>query len=824
MALQLTLDFALSIISEPGFHQRFSTRKLVENLDPTTVDGNKSFWVDPISSVIMLYPEQLNQNWLNTSAQANYAYRLTGLEVNATDIANGTIYEFAYQQNADNIWIFHGPVSPSASVPIVSLSGQADLDNLADQTEHPLSVTTFPHAGPPTGPPGPPRATTADAKVLCYTKAPLDLNQALYLRWHVGKAAAAFATAYIFFIGQFAVVCGPRTAEVFEDASSDGSRTSWRRLFTTPLFAAAAGRQGSPGGVGGAVGSALPVEEDAHDASLLWIPYMRGRVLMVSHTGRAHQFIARGVPELNGETGTKQDFNIVKPATLAVAALTPGPSWFQLQKVKWVDNAISFRLPTFTISYTPATPLTGANLVDDADAFHGTTLTHGTPSTPAGYDNRASHANDDCPPPTTDSSDQTRTYGVTYTLENAADGDGNKVFTPFLYGIDIRVPQVAGTWATSSTTLQDTTAGGTSPIARASIVSSLEPGEGRMDALIHDRPTGGSPAFALVDKWYRSNYPVKLFDGATNLFVGISEPNLLQPLRLNNDIMRELTITARDLWKWLEDTTLRDQRDWTGTGHITVVKSVVQQAGISVAGADTPSESSSWNSPLGGPRSQIDEITEALRPGWAPRDDPPDTAATYIRRIADQFANFAVGFYPDGTFYYLPRNPYLYTTSEATFFKSRAAHPTGPCYEEIEWENVEPEANEVFVTAHHATDGTRLRSTTFRDTASIVNPSVVNFIGRPKTLKEPPVINAAFTCPELNQIARAIWDRVRRRHLKGRFRADYIPDLKVGRLCTLEDQPGLYRVLSYRAEYLRPGFRKARYEIELDESGVGLPP
>jgi hypothetical protein len=261
---------------------------------------------------------------------------------------------------------------------------------------------------------------------------------------------------------------------------------------------------------------------------------------------------------------------------------------------------------------------------------------------------------------------------------------------------------------------------------------------------------------------------------------------------------------------------MRDTRDWTGVGHIDVVDFIVRYAGIDTTGADYPTPIADWNTKLGGATKSIPVQEGALKPLWKPNDR--DTYATFITRIAEVFSGFVVGFYPDGQFYYLPQVPiWFYNTSEGTFYKSRAANPAGPCYESpVRTEFIEPEANVVQLVGKD-THGNVLRSSLFVDWPSILNPNAVNFIGYWKEQITP--VDGTVTCAEINRMAKVAWMQTRRRHFKVEFRADYVPELRVGRVFTLEGQPGTYRLLSYRAEYIKEGWKQASYIAEMVELG-----
>lgn len=792
MSLKLTLDYAAQIVKEPGFGQRISSSEWAAKLNPTT-GTLKGIWRDQWTQTLMLQPMQLQKGWKDTSDQLDSIVGLTDrgsgkLVTNATNITNFAVFEANLKQNANNPWVFFSPI-PGTTLSFAQLVVQLAIIALESKSPAPIS--------------------TSDTRVIAYTEEKPSGNQAWYFRWF--QPDAQIGPSFMgLSIGEFNLVFMEEVLAIFRDTSTAGDRSSFERVMMIPLFSPGSNDQSANAGYANAFGAS---ETGPGERSILWLPFHRSLVYIEASSGKWAILDTRQAPVLNGKTGDDRDWDIVKDdREVLVWGLTPSVGRFQLQKVKWFDTA-TVRLPTFTLDYAPAAALTADNIVPDADALHGTLLSWGSPTTPPGYDNIANSL-DTCPPVTTGATDQTRTYGESFTFT----ASGSRRFTPFLYGVDIRVPRDVRTWPVSATTIADAhpDAG---LVRRATIRASVEnPEDTSLTVEAIDRPPYAFPAL-----WYRSAYPVRLWDDAgtvgtgddTNLFIGLTAPTAVQPLRLDTNILRDVRVSAGSYWKRLATTQLRDQRDWTGTGHITAVDFVVRQCGIDTTGADYPTPQSDWNVPLGGATNTRFPNTGALRPHWQPK--PGEFADKFISRIAQEFAGFVVGFYPDGTFYYLPAaNGWFYNTSGVTFFKNRASG--SPCYESpVEFENVEPEANAVQVVARSQTGGL-LRSSVFVDWASIQNTAAPNFLGewRSKVYQ----IDGVLTCAEVNRVAFIIFQQLRRRHLKVRFKGDYVPALKPGRVFTLEGQGSdTYRLMDYTAELERTGWHPVSYQAELVENG-----
>jgi len=339
VALELTYDYHIPAVSEPGFQRRYDSRELVRNLN-TQQDSvsNKLFWKDHAAWTLMLKPQQLEPAWLNSSSQLPYLIRLADMQANPTNISSQLVIEKAYLQNSDNPWIFHGPISPTAGVSFVDspeqVPGITDIENHSGQAG---SVTSFPHALP--------SVAASDIKVIVWTKEDIPWNMPLYLRWWIGPEDAGHQSLYDFHIGQFCLRVGASAVEVFRDTSAAHDRSSWVRTFSAALFA--------PGPVQTTdyYSEAFPglvTEQQGEARALLWLPYRRNYVYLESSKGKWGVFQSNDTPRGNGVSGAQNDWAIVEPRKLVVAGLTPGPGWFQVQKVAFPSDTGEFDLPPFT--------------------------------------------------------------------------------------------------------------------------------------------------------------------------------------------------------------------------------------------------------------------------------------------------------------------------------------------------------------------------------------------------------------------------------------------------------------------------------------------
>jgi hypothetical protein len=790
VSLLATLNYALQIVAEPGYYTAVSSEQWESKLNQADAASLKAFWSDEATRTLMLFPRQLRSGFLNTASQLDsiigFVDRGSGkLVVNSLNITAGRLYEAALKGNASNPWMHHQPL-PGTGSSFLELLAAVAMAALEAKLPYP--------------------ATTADFRVMAYTEEKLIGNQALYLRWFQPDARVGGQFIQGFSIGQYTLVFSGDTMDVMQDISPHMDRTAFRRVLSSPLFSG-----GSIGQRGNSNSASRAVVDEAGpgDRAILWLPFHRNLIYIQASSGKFALLNAHTFPQLNGKTGDAEDWDIVDDRELLVFGISPSVGRFQIQKVKFVEGLLKIRIPSFKLDYAPAVPLDATNIVTDFDAYRGSSLTHEPPATPPGYDNVENEL-DTCPAVTTDPSATTREYGLTYTFLSSTGGR----FTPFLYGLEVRVPRAVGTWPVVGVTFGDDK---TTPtrIVSAEFSSSIDkPSESQLEMQVLD-----GPPISIGGLWFRSEYPIRLRETspATDLFIGISRPTQVEPPKYAVTTPRQLEMRAETLWRWLADAPLRDQRDWTGEGHIDVVLKVAQQAGIDTTGADLPSPLADWNTPLGGVNTRVPQMG-ILKPHWRPNDT--DTAASFITRIAEQFSGYVVGFYPNGQFYYLPRDPWFYNASEGEFKKSRQADPTDPIYEDpVVFEIVEPEANVVQVVANSPTGG-RLRSSLWVDWASIRNPLAVNFLGRWRLEILP--VDGVLTCSEINRIAYTAFKQTRRRHLLVKFHGDYVPSLRVGRVFTLEGQAGTWRLMKFSAQYEFDGIPKADYEAELVELGYNL--
>jgi len=482
-------------------------------------------------------------------------------------------------------------------------------------------------------------------------------------------------------------------------------------------------------------------------------------------------------------------------------------------------------------------------------------------------------------------------------------------------------------------------AGAMPPVAGAYVLhaeTSLgsNPGEGRLNAVVRDVPSPDPPHTAeLVAYRFRSEMPVQLIQDGVTLFSGYTDRTEVQPLRGDAQAPVEMRFRCHDRWWLLENTILREQRDWQTVGHISVVDSIMRQCGIdtgdlhpdgtfltdgnpSISGgskAEYPvgwdgALSSSLNTPLGTPIQNNDNLEGNQLLGWKPT--PHDTGASFLKRITDLYSNWLIGFRSDGTPYYLP---YKYFTKPTLIFHAHAGYQvqsglnlhagvgltlnvtpgtaqidglvvapanvvslpvssTSVVYlhddgtvtsnttglpppntvtlgtattdmtsvtatddtatsprqtarsrifrRPVEYRTIEPSGNFIQVISHFQLDQTANRSALFVDWASLRNPKVVNYLGRPKWF----VVEAggAFNCAQLNRMAYIVFQSARRRRLRVSFDADFIPTLKIGQVFTLEGI-GDFRLLEMRSIQTRTSWQVANYTAEAVERGYGLP-
>lgn len=836
MALELTYDYHLPSVREPGFFRHYDALEIVRNLNPVQdATSNRLFWSDRASHTLMMKPQQLEKAWLNSASQLPYILRLSQLQANPTNLSTQLVIEKAFLQNSNNPWIFHGPISPATGVSFVDspeqLPGIIDLENHAGQSG---SVTSFPGLFP--------TAASTDMKVIVWSQADLPWNMPLYLRWWVGPESAGHQSLYDFNIGQFCVRVGSTLVEVFQDTSTAHDRSSWLKVFGADLFGP--GPVDSVGYYGGGIAGVIS-EQNGETRSLLWLPYRRNYVYLESSKGKWGLVQANDTPRGNGLMGSVADWAIVEPRKLIVAGLTPGPGWFQIQKLAFPAEVGVFNLPPFTTDYAPAGTPANNWLRDQKDTPEGSSITHTTPTPSVVYTFNVNTIDAECPAvtTTTDASNQSRTFQSQYSFTAGTDPTNGSLhtYTPMLYGIDALIQNTTVTWPISSTSINDVSQAAPSARIKKASFSVDVTHPGRFEAEVEDL---SESLAALYNRFYM---PVQFADDHgdpahpltwTTLWLGIADPIEIRELREDMAAPREIRTSGTDFFKWLNDSPMRDTRDWTGVGHITTIQQVLQLAGVSVAGWDGPAagtynsgtgqftiDAFGWDTPLGGLNLSDPTLNtgdsfvnqqEPLHPTWRPQIRPPDSYGTYVRRIADLFAGWDFGQHADGTFYYHPYD--YYSASEFTFHDSSQVNPAGPLYfrPSVEFRTVEPDANVVqAVTGNHA--GSIQYSSLWVDFNSINVSTAVNYVGKPKFLLFS--LPGWTPCTDLNRCARAVFTRARRRHQLVTFHAHYIPGLRVGHCFTLQGQSGVYRLQSLRASYERPSWDTALYTGELVERG-----
>lgn len=817
MALTVTLDYPLRIIKEPGYFQYFSAQRLKENAVPSSAENLKRIFSDPTTGTLMLYPRNIDPDFLNTVAQASSIIRLADQVIHPDDSTNRTIFEEFAFGNDQNYYIYHSPVGfpgvPSFGPPGAgpSLTGaptgvavDAGLATIADETLAPIQT----YAGDPETPSG----SVTSGRVLSYTRDPLPVNAPVMLRWFHPNPKIGHQTRYIFYVGQLAIEIVGNMVIVYRDTSPGGDRASFERIWGKPMFGPS---DFAPEGTERYFGLTFSPEFESHDRYLVVLPYFRNRVLLLASNGTAYSVAVKGEPKtapgsvITGPATDSYSFEVTRSDTLMVWCVTPAPGRYQIQRLYFAHETgvpVRIHLPPITMDYTPVdTPTTSLNIDQD----RGTSIDANV-SFPAAYTFPVNDLSR-CPAPLTQATSQSRTYGVALNFH----GESTHRWTPFFYGLQFTASPTFQDNITTPVTVTDTGLASTYIVANEGHVSWGEKaGDGRAELGVLDE----SP-YSLAPYYYAAGRPVQIADGATAIFSGWLDP---VDLRSHSPQSRPNIITLRavDRWKQLADTVLRDQRDWSDTGHITVVLSAAQQGGIDTTGAETPPLTNTYNTPLGGLNPRTPQDTRALNPGWKPQGD--ETAASFIQRIAEQFSGWDVGFRADGTFYYLPKN--YFTALTLRFFNSPAdrtaagiGFETNPLIRDpVDFSTLEPEYNVVQVVGGAGKDGTVMRSSLLVDWASILNPAAVNYIGRHKTLIQ--AIPGVYSCAELNRIARVIFDQVRRRRRFVSFQADFVPTLKLSQRIEVGTY-GFYRMRGVKADLTRSNWHEAMYIAELDEMG-----
>lgn len=815
MALTLTLDPPEKVILEPGYHQSIGAGEAIDKGQVDTPADTGVLWRVPGTGAVMLRPQNTLPNWLNSPDQVASIIRHSAMVVSDTDNTNLTVFEEAAFGNPNNFYIYHAPVGaagtpfapkplPGAPPSIVGAPYGGDLSGGLDtiSAEHEIPFSTYSAPATTTG-------SVADGKLICYTSEPLPANQAFYFRWFQPNPKIGYQTRYMFYFGQLVLEVAGSMVYLYTDISPSLDRSSYGRIFAAPMFgndfsgsSSFVGRRLEPTAYSW-IGNLVDPEGDAHDRSLLIIPYFRNRLLLSAFAGnnRAAVYSPRiKLFPVAEASGSDNDWDITSEATVGVWVMSPAPGRFQLQKVRYADGPATLDLPHVSLDYTPAVPPVVAAY---GDADHTTSIT-GTVSEPPVYALRFNDLNG-CPPPTTEATDQSLTYGVQLTFT----GESTHRWTPFLYGLTFDAPTVLQNTTTTPATVLDTGVPATN--IQDGIVSwGEEPGEGRMDLGLWDETP-----YALSPYYYRCELPVQLALDGVKVFTGLSDMIEVTPL---HELLRprRMKLPATDRWKQLAHYHLRDQNTKTGIGHITTVLNIAEQAGIDTSTAETPPLTAAYNTPLALWDSDVprtDEQADLIRGAWRPQ--PEDTAADFILRIVKLFSGWDVGFRPDGTLFYLPKD--YFTAISYRFFFSQAAATAAllpnnaHARNVVNLETLEPEANAVVVYGASDANGETLTSSYWVDWASIRNPAVQNYLGRwkPVVIKAPGV----FNCPELNRIARVTLDATRRRHRRISFEAPFVSTLKYGQIVEVGTY-GNYRLKKCKVEFRRTGWAPAQYEAE----------
>lgn len=834
MPLELILDAPIPHLSEPGYWDFFSTRRLAEQGNPSDQASHQGIWCDEPTKTLMLRPLQLESSFLNTAAQVDSIISLNQMYVNSADTDTSRVFEAPAFGNNDNPYIFHRSVGPSGAFPsaahgafpgafpgdgpsLVGIpSSLSPTIPLVTTTQGPtvvyqpslLTVSNGP-AAPITVPAITPIGAESDGKFICQGKTRLDANQAVFFRWFQPNPMLGFPCIYEFYVGQYKIRVKDVVAEIFRDDSAAGDRSSFKLVQRAPLWCV--GDTSVPA-VGLLTALGRPTERLLdHDRSLLWLPFRRNQVLLYSNEGKWAILQVNNNPKRLPDNSA---WDITRSDTVIVWVMTPAAGRFQVQKVKYPSGTIKMQSPTAVIDYTPSTAPT-VTITKDTD--HGTTITSAQ-SQPPSYTLPTNDAND-CPPATTTgaATDRRREYGIELSFTASSD----RRWTPFFYGFTIEARRAFDTALTTPFVFGDHGPG--LAFVGAEFSLGLSPGECHATCEAIDEP----PAYALTPYYFRSNMVVQVYDTASNTvwFTGITKPPETTLVRnINTDTPIRVTYPAQDRWKQLADTYMRDQRDWTTFGHIDVVKFVCEQGGVDCTLAEFPAgyvpanspetgTINTINSPLGGSLSTIAQQTKDLNQGWRPQ--ARDTAATFIQRVAELYSGWYVGFRKNGRFFYLPKD--YFTTPTVTFTDNPTDMSGNPrIYGQVTWTTQEPEANVIVVMAGNGVNGNIITSSTWIDWASIRNPQAKNYIGRWRA--EVVEIGGNFLCPQINWIARTIWNQTRRRHRFVEFEADFVPSLEIGHAFTLASYLN-YRLIGMNVKLDRFNLHKAHYKGELIETG-----
>lgn len=802
MALNLQLDYPLRQLDELGYHREMGAREIDTQGEPwSTGTEFQHLWAEPATNTLMLRPLQLDKAFLDSEQQLDSIIRLDQMVINDDDLSNQRVHEQAAFGNANNPWIYHNAVGPASWVPVGNAI-QGVLTSIAHAAIDALVVrgdNIYTNASTvPASPPAPMIVGGSnDGKYLFHTKDRLVANQALYLRWWQVQSQTGFPITYSFYIADFCISIRDVFVEVYQDISAHGDRTDWKKLTVKPLFSF---NDFSTTGLKSAwLTMTNPAEILSHDRGLLWLPFRHNQVLLFASTGNYTMIQTKAKAK---RLADNSDWDITRPDTLVLWALTPSPGRVQIQKVKYDTVHLKTETPPFKLVYTPsATP----TVTVTADTDHGSTITP-TISSPPAKAITSSNA-EDCPPATTVPTSQAKQYGITLDFQGASDGR----WSPFLYRLNIDAPRTFKASVGPAPSLVLDTHAADGRIQSATIHAGQKPGDGRLTVKAVD-----SGAYPLSSYYYRHTMPVQLLSQGTPVFTGITEPSEVTAVHGGN-FPRMVTFSAHDLWALPIHTFFSQDRDYTGTGHISAVKDVIEVAGYDATTypVDTLALTAGNNTPLGlGSVQSLGQSDKTHRPGWQP--DKNESAAHFIARVAEKFSGWMTGFHADGTFFYLPRDHH--TASEVTFSDVRTG--SAPYFYEATFRTLPPEANVLAVIGGDEKTGDLRISPVLVDYASLLNPNVVNYMGRVRT--EIVQLTGSYSCQQLNFIGRKMWNAARRRHVTVEFKADFVPTLKVGHVCTLAGYGGTWRIQEYSVEFVREAWRPAHYTAELVETGVGV--
>jgi hypothetical protein len=401
MALKLTFDYPSKVVVEPGYNRTVTATELADNSDL----DDQGLWADPLLSTVMLKPRQLDPNWIDTVQQLDSIIRKDDLIINTNDDTNRRIVERALGNNADPwIWVLTpafpfgffpsapGPGGPpGAPTPLTSVPAP-ELPEIDVTQFHPHDIYEEPTTLPPADTPPTPVRTGGyeDSKTVAVTNFRTEPNQALFFRWKhpaPGPNVAGLLTSYIFHVGQFALHIRDVTLQVWEDISPHGDRSEGVKRLGYPLWGYQTEAEEKRSR---AMNSTVPWNLVAHDRWLLWLPFRRNKVLLLSNLGRAVLLHTRPENQVR-RNDDDTDWVNVRADTIQVKVLCPVFTRFQIQLVKYPEEG-TLSGPVSVLPYPPANePL----LIVQKDEPRGATIST-TRSEPSSY-SRPRRAEDDCP-------------------------------------------------------------------------------------------------------------------------------------------------------------------------------------------------------------------------------------------------------------------------------------------------------------------------------------------------------------------------------------------------------------------------------------------